>query len=349
MDDLISVIVPVYNTAKYLGKCIESILAQTFTDFELILIDDGSKDGSGKICDKYSKIDHRVRVIHKNNGGVSSARNAGLEIARGKWITFIDSDDFINPTFLEGLYKPIYADPKIEFVHGGICNWKNNKVIGYNQKYDEYIGENPVTLFNNSRGLACSKLFSSYSVNYKWGGGNPLRFDTSMRIAEDMAFTMDYISTVSHYAFVSECGYMYRIDNIQSLTKKSYRPKYFQEKAQYIHFYNSIEHYIDLHALTEEESRKRQRQCSQVFLSLIHSLYYGECSRKVRIESLKSWSIEHYKQLMSQLPVAKRYGTLLKGDFAKFDFIEYLMRFPYRIRYTILGSVILNFKRYFKK
>ena len=171
MKILISVIVPVYNTAKYLETCIESILASTFTDFELILVDDGSKDGSGIICDKYSQKDGRIRVVHKNNGGVSSARNAGLEIARGKWITFIDSDDFIKPTFLDGLYKPIKTDPEIEFVHGGVCNWGDGKVIGYNQKYEDYVGKNPATLFNNSRGLSFSKLFSSYSINYKWGGG----------------------------------------------------------------------------------------------------------------------------------------------------------------------------------
>lgn len=349
MNILISVIVPVYNTAKYLGTCIESILAQTFTDFELILVDDGSKDESGIICDNYSKKDSRIRVVHKNNGGVSSARNTGLEIARGKWITFIDSDDIINPTFLEGLYKPIKTDSEIEFVHGGVCNWGDGKVIGYNQKYEDYIGENPATLFNNSRGLSFSKLFYSRSINYKWGVNNPLRFDTSMRIAEDMAFTMDYLSTVSRYAFVSECGYMYRIDNMQSLTKKSYRPQYIQEKAQYIHFYNSIAHYIELHNLSEEECKKRLRQCSQVFHSLIHSLYYGECSRKVRLAALKSWSEEHYRQLINQIPVAKRYGLLLKGDFAIFDFIENIMRFPYRARYTSIGSIILKFKRYFRK
>lgn len=91
----ISVIVPVYNTEQYLPRCIDSILAQTFTDFELLLIDDGSKDSSGKICDESAAKDSRIRVFHKENGGVSSARNMGLNNAQGEWITFVDSDDYL--------------------------------------------------------------------------------------------------------------------------------------------------------------------------------------------------------------------------------------------------------------
>ena len=93
----LSVIVPVYKVEKYLSKCIDSILAQTFTDFELILIDDGSPDRCGEICDEYAAKDSRIIVIHQQNKGVSAARNAGLEIAKGKYIGFVDSDDWIEP------------------------------------------------------------------------------------------------------------------------------------------------------------------------------------------------------------------------------------------------------------
>ena len=97
----ISVIVPVYNVEKYLHRCINSILAQTFTDFELLLIDDGSKDNSGAICDEYATRDSRVRVFHKENGGASSARNQGLDNASGEWIAFVDSDDYVLHDFME--------------------------------------------------------------------------------------------------------------------------------------------------------------------------------------------------------------------------------------------------------
>ncbi|MBO5676389.1 MAG: glycosyltransferase family 2 protein [Bacteroidaceae bacterium] len=119
----ISVILPVYNTEKYLHHCIDSILAQTFTDFELLLIDDGSKDGSGKICDEYSAKDSRIRVFHKENGGVSSARNLGLRNAQGEWIIFIDSDDWISGSMLLDMYEKaiseksdiVYCDLKTVF------------------------------------------------------------------------------------------------------------------------------------------------------------------------------------------------------------------------------------------
>ncbi|WP_227166600.1 glycosyltransferase, partial [Enterococcus faecium] len=105
----ISIIVPVYKVEKYLRKCVDSILAQTFTDFEVILVDDGSPDNSGKICDEYAEKDNRVRVIHKENGGLSSARNAGIDVARGKYLGFVDSDDYID----EDMYEILYENLKI--------------------------------------------------------------------------------------------------------------------------------------------------------------------------------------------------------------------------------------------
>jgi len=99
----ISVIVPVYKVEQYIHRCIDSILSQSFTDFELILVDDGSPDNCGKICDEYAQKDSRIRVFHKSNGGVSSARNLGLDNAKGEWIAFIDSDDFVENEYLEEL------------------------------------------------------------------------------------------------------------------------------------------------------------------------------------------------------------------------------------------------------
>ena len=96
----ISIVVPVYNVEKYLERCIDSILAQTFTDFELLLINDGSKDSSGLICDKYTEKDSRIRVFHKENEGVSRARNLGISNARGRWLCFIDSDDWVDKEYL---------------------------------------------------------------------------------------------------------------------------------------------------------------------------------------------------------------------------------------------------------
>ena len=104
MRDLVSVIIPVYNVQKYLLKCVESVINQTYTNIEIILIDDGSKDTSGKICDEIAEKDQRIRVIHTENRGVSAARNMGLSFAVGEFVTFVDSDDTVNSKFVEELY-----------------------------------------------------------------------------------------------------------------------------------------------------------------------------------------------------------------------------------------------------
>ena len=105
MDKLVSVIVPVYNVDRYLGRCIKSIMQQSYRNLEIILVDDGSPDNCPKKCDEYEKKDTRIKVIHKENGGLSDARNKGIDIAQGTYITFIDSDDFVKENYLEVLYN----------------------------------------------------------------------------------------------------------------------------------------------------------------------------------------------------------------------------------------------------
>ncbi len=105
MEELISIIVPVYNVEQYLEKCVKSIIRQTYKNIEIILIDDGATDSSGKICDKLKLKDNRIKVIHKENGGLSDARNAGLKVAKGEYIGFVDSDDYIKEDMFETLYN----------------------------------------------------------------------------------------------------------------------------------------------------------------------------------------------------------------------------------------------------
>ena len=105
MESLISVIIPVYNTESYIGVCLESLVKQTYTNFEVLMIDDGSTDNSGKICQEYTESDSRFHYYRKENGGVSSARNLGIEYSRGDYLTFVDSDDWIEPTYVEDLYR----------------------------------------------------------------------------------------------------------------------------------------------------------------------------------------------------------------------------------------------------
>lgn len=142
----ISIIIPIYNVERYLRQCIDSILAQTFTDFELLLIDDGSPDGCPAICDEYAEKDARIRVFHKQNGGVTSARNKGLDNAKGNWIIYIDGDDWIEPTYVEELYNAainneadiaicafrfVYEDGSSVIEHPTI--WDDNKQASLNR------------------------------------------------------------------------------------------------------------------------------------------------------------------------------------------------------------------------
>ncbi len=126
---IISIIVPVYNVEDYISECIDSILTQTFSDWELILVDDGSTDSSGKICDEYALKDSRIKVIHKNNGGLSSARNAGLDIAKGEYITFIDSDDvIIGEDVFENIINCFVEDPEIDIVQYDVIHkWQSSE------------------------------------------------------------------------------------------------------------------------------------------------------------------------------------------------------------------------------
>lgn len=125
--ELISIIVPIYNVEKYLRKCIDSILSQTYTNLEIILIDDGSTDGCGKICEEYAKKDNRILSIHKENGGLPDARNAGLKVFKGDYVVFIDSDDFIEPQAIELLYK-LYKENNVScsmFLTRIVYEWSN--------------------------------------------------------------------------------------------------------------------------------------------------------------------------------------------------------------------------------
>ncbi len=182
---MISIIVPVYNTEKYLHRCIDSVLAQTYQDFELLLIDDGSKDSSGAICDEYAAQDTRVRVFHKENGGVSSARNVGLDNVQGEWVTFVDSDDYIEENFLKSFEGNLDAD----LVVGGMIekgpqgNLLRNIPSGYHHPPTFALEGNLTKLAFQS---PCGKMYRGSLVK-------KLRFDESMIIGEDHFFILRYV------------------------------------------------------------------------------------------------------------------------------------------------------------
>lgn len=200
-----SVIVPVYKVEKYLDRCIGSILAQTFSDFELILIDDGSPDNSGQICDEYAGKDNRIHVIHKENGGVSTARNAGLDIAQGKFIVFVDSDDEVAPNYLE-----LLSSKKADVVISGITNLDPNNNV---QHYLEFTGQdlNEIDLDCIRRLRDSRAIFCVYSKKYKKEiiENAGLRFNNAVSLGEDTLFFVHYLLRCNSLSFVSGTPYLY--------------------------------------------------------------------------------------------------------------------------------------------
>lgn len=204
----ISVIVPVYNAEEYLHRCVDSIFAQTFADFELLLIDDGSKDNSGAICDEYAAKDSRVRVFHKENGGVSSARNMGLDNAKGEWICFVDSDDWVEKEYLEVLYQ----DGKFDFV---TCYWTILNCETFQStipESKEYVGILNVKSFfdNNIHRLSCPvcRLYNKSIILE-----HNIRFDQKMSFAEDALFNITYFLNVKSVKQTSDILYNYEKHN----------------------------------------------------------------------------------------------------------------------------------------
>ncbi len=182
----ISVIVPIYNAEKTLHRCVDSILTQTFTNFELLLINDGSKDRSGEICDEYAKKDSRVRVFHKEDGGVSSARNVGLDNMTGEWLTFVDADDYIGNLFLFNTLKFSNADLII-----------NNAIVikecGYTDLNDIPSGYHQNKKLIISQHLNSILLMSPWAKLFRHSLIGDLRFNEKMRLAEDALFVYQYL------------------------------------------------------------------------------------------------------------------------------------------------------------
>lgn len=337
IDPTISIVVPVFNVEQYLKECLDSILSQSFKSFEVLLIDDGSTDRSGTICDKYANEYSQVRVFHLENRGVSSARNHGIENAKGKWVTFVDSDDVIEKHFLEGLYEPIHRNTNIQFVHGGCKNWEKNVVTGYNQRYSYIESSDALYLLNNFRGLVFSKLFNVNLLNVGTGS-QPIRFDCNLKIAEDMAFTFLYIKKVQYYAFVEESGYLYRRDNIHSATHTRFNSNYSQELYCCDTYINNLKEFCAEFNLNDYCSEKRLNQigdCCFKSLMYLYSEIQEKCNRKEIL--IKDWTgfRRNYLLHSSSFVKKKTLKILFNQHYLIFDKILSIIVFCYKVYYKI--------------
>mgnify|MGYP003291965729 CR=1 FL=1 len=236
-NPLVSIIVPVYNTENYLPRCINSVLEQSYREWELLLVDDGSTDNSGTICDRYSCADNRIRTIHQTNGGVSKARNTGIDNANGDWICFVDSDDTL-PT--DALYTMVNGiSDNIDMVMGGYVEYDSDGKLSYaiaericstisvEQAFMEFFKPHHYRY----QGYICSKLFRSPIIKQ-----TGLHFDNDIYFNEDRLFSIRYLCSVTgrvHYTTTPVYEYFLREGSAMASLQHSFNYKYYTDLSAF--------------------------------------------------------------------------------------------------------------------
>ena len=224
MRQLISVIIPIYNEETNLRRCVDSVIKQTYTNLEIILVDDGSNDKSGSICDEYVKVDARVKVIHKVNGGLSSARNAGIDVAQGDYIGFVDSDDWISPIMYEYLLKLLNekkADvAQIDYIHVSSANQALNEGKGTIECIQD---KNEILKRYLIDGMKVVKSYAVWTKLYKRECFSNIRFPLG-QLYEDIVTNFDILQNVSCYVISDRvCYYYYK--KPESITRSTFVKK----------------------------------------------------------------------------------------------------------------------------
>lgn len=279
MNDLISVIIPVYNVEKYLERCIESVLTQSYKNLEIILVDDGSTDASGNMCDKYAENDKRIRVIHKENGGLSSARNAALDIMTGKYVTFVDSDDFVTEYYVENLYfgiKKTNADMSMS----GFVNWyenddipkseqaaeKNIETLTFTQCAKKVLYQDFLEVFAPAK-LYTSEIFAN--LRYPMG-----------RLYEDVPITWNSIKKCKTFAVVNKSDYIYlqRESGIQ-------RMKFSERK------FDLIKHWNDVYVEIKSDYPQLEKAIECRYFSAIMNLLFQIPANEYEDSQVELWNM----------------------------------------------------------
>ena len=205
VNNLVSAIIPVYNTERYLRECLDSLCKQTYSNLEIILIDDGSTDASPAICDEYSVKDSRISVIHNQNAGVSAARNTGLDKAKGKYIAFVDSDDWVEPEYIESLLEALTNYDADAAGFPVTLAWKNRfKQAG------KRISDKKILTGKEMTEYALIGNLSIYSVLYKTEYIKGLWFRTDLHFGEDIIFMSEYALKCKLVVYLEKTLYYYR-------------------------------------------------------------------------------------------------------------------------------------------
>ena len=267
MDKLVSIIVPVYNVEKYLNECIKSIINQTYTNLEIILVDDGSKDNSGQLCEKWKSTDQRIQVIHKKNAGLGFARNSGLDIATGDYVMYIDSDDYISKNMVQKLLDTA----EITGSDTGFCGlvrvladgrmipmpaYYENKSFKGNEIIDdvllEMVGSKPEC--SNDANLFMSVWHAIYSrkIIEKYS----IRFPSERIVmCEDIMYHIDYLRRASCVTYIKDPLYYYRV-NPKSLSQVYDESRFKRQKELSIEIKSSLSKFVNAEKIDLHENRR---------------------------------------------------------------------------------------------
>lgn len=258
MDKLVSIVVPVYNAEKFLSKAIESVLEQTYSEFELILVNDGSKDNSLAVCDKYAKVDSRIRVVSQENKGAGAARNVGIAQARGKYLMFLDADDTYEPEMVHELLSTIEQTGSDMVVCGYNSIDENESNIQLAEIGKKLYGQD---VFDSVKYLCEKRVFNSlwnkiFLTEIVHGYG--LKIDESLIVGEDFRFVLEYVDKCQSISFVGRPLYNYFTQN--SFTTRRYRACDFDCRKKNVEYYIS---FCERHCL--------QSNCYFQYIKLLYS------------------------------------------------------------------------------
>lgn len=311
---MVSIIIPVYNSETTLRRCLESVINQSISDWELILVDDGSNDKSGEICDEYAEKNQRIKVFHKKNGGVSSARNIGLDNAKGKWIVFIDADDLVKESYLANLLEHSQKQVDLVISYAEIHNGDNINKESYPSKLIDDTNFESMFIENdmNWHTSPWSKLYKRSIIEE-----HRLRFCEGMHIGEDAVFLYSYMLYSNQIYISNDTDYCYFAYNEGSLTKRV------NSLDSEILAYNQIRTIIE--SMISKKTIKNfiaLRNLNWLIASyqrrVLNALYYNKVQKQNRLSILRDMDWNYYiRHIYSNSLKEKILIILLKFHFYK--------------------------------
>lgn len=319
---LISIIIPIFNSQYTLERCISSVINQTYTNWELFLIDDGSKDGSWGICKTYADLDSRIHAFTKENGGVSSARNVGLKKVRGEYLTFIDSDDYVKERFLDDMID-CFNDNRIDLVssYADIITDSTSKPERYaavcisDDNFEDMFIYNDMHWHTSPWG----KLYKTDIIKK-----NDLRFCEGMHIGEDALFLFSYMLLCDKIFITNTTEYCYFAYNTGSLTKRINTIE--SELLSYRNISNITNRIITEKHINSDIALKNLvwLKCSYQ-KRVLNSLYYNKSRRKERIDIIKGFDWKDYTKTINDSPQDIILNKLITHKlFYTYDFLRHI-------------------------